>query len=118
MALVQGGEATSLWKGGWLFPGTSVPGQPGNTVVFGHRFRYLPPISNTFFNLDKLEPGDRFAVRWQGSDYEYIVRNVRTVEPTDFSVVASSIDERITLVTCAPAFSTTYRLVVTAGRVR
>lgn len=112
MPIVSGDQATALLKGGWLFPGTVQPGVVGNSVIFGHRFRYLPPISNTFFKLDKLVVGDQFAAHWNGVDYTYQVSEIKTIDPTDFSVVQPSTDARMTLITCAPAFSDSHRLVV------
>jgi sortase A len=112
MPVLEGGESV-LWKGGWLFPGTALPGAEGNSVIFGHRFRYLPPVSNTFFKLDKLVAGDTFSVRWGGKSYSYRVITVSTVEPTDFSVLQPTPGASLmTLITCAPAFSTKFRLVV------
>jgi len=114
MPLVAGDTADALLKGGWLFPGTVRPGRAGNSVVFGHRFRYLPPVSNTFFHLDEVAVGDTFIARYGGTDFVYRVTGIRTVVPTDFSILEAQGDKKLmTLVTCAPAFATTYRLVVT-----
>ena len=106
-------NADTLLKGGWVFPGPSEPGQVGNTVIFGHRFRYLPPISNTFYSLDKIEIGDTFTVAWKGQVYNYIVKEKKIIEPTDFSVLNQTPGKsEITLITCAPLFSTKQRLVI------
>ena len=40
-----------LSKGSWLVPNTSTPDKGGNTVITGHRFKYLPPNNLTFFLL-------------------------------------------------------------------
>lgn len=101
-----------LSKGGWLFSNTSTPDAGGNTVIFGHRFKYLPPISNTLFNLDKVDYGDTFTMTWQGQNYQYVVVEKRIIEPTDLSVLEPSSDSRITIVTCTPLFSTKQRLVI------
>ena len=83
-----------------------------NPVIFGHRFKYLPPASNTFYNLDKLNVGDEFSVFWKLKEYKYKIREIKIIEPTDFSVLAPSQTKQITLVTCAPLFSAKQRLVV------
>ena len=112
MPVFLGDNSNILWKGGWLFPTTSRPEAGGNSVIFGHRFRYLPPISNTFYNLDKVEIGDEFVFVWNGKEYKYKVSDKKIIEPTDLSVIQPTKDSRITLITCAPLFSTKQRLVV------
>lgn len=112
MPIFESDSVNTLLKGGWIFPGTSTPDKGGNTVVFGHRFRYLPPISNTFYSLDKINIGDTFTVAWKGQLYTYKVREKKIIEPTDFSVLNKTSDAEITLITCAPLFSTKQRLVV------
>jgi sortase A len=112
MPLFAGDDSNVLLKGGWLFPGTALPGQQGNSVIFGHRFRYLPPVSNTFFHLDELKVGEEFTVQYEGQAYTYRVIGTSIIEPTDFSVLEQGDKKWITLITCAPAFSTKYRLVV------
>jgi len=107
----------ALWLGAWLWPDGSQPGQIGNTVIFGHRFRYLPPLSNTLFKLDRVTIGDPITVVWHGTTYTYRVLGSRVIEPTDLSVLAASSDERITIITCTPVFSTKQRLVITAIRI-
>jgi len=115
MPIFSGSSANALLRGGWLFPGTSTPDRAtGNTVIFGHRFRYLPPISNTFYALDKINFGDEFTFTWQGNTYKYKVTGKSTIEPTDFSVLNQTQAPTITLITCAPLFSTKQRLVITA----
>ena len=71
MPIYQSKNADVLAKGGWIFPGTSTPNSGSNTVIFGHRFRYLPPISNMFYHLDLVKAGDEFQISWQGIAYRY-----------------------------------------------
>ena len=111
------GEA-ALYTGAWLWPDGSRPGRAGNTVIFGHRFRYLPPLSNTLFKLDKVAVGDSITIKWKDVTYTYRVTGSRVIEPTDLSPLDKTSDERITIVTCTPVFSTKQRLVVTAVRVQ
>ena len=114
MPLFKSTSAGVLAKGGWIFPNTSTPDLGGNTVIFGHRFRYLPPISNTFFHLDEIKTGDEFTIAWNGIIYRYKVSEIKIIEPTDFSVLSPSDKPIVTLITCAPLFSTKQRLVVIA----
>ncbi|HXV26677.1 MAG TPA: sortase, partial [Candidatus Paceibacterota bacterium] len=109
MPMLTGGEEV-LEEGAWLTG--AEPGTPGNAVIFGHRFKYLPPLSNTMFNLDELAVGDVFTVRWQGADLHYRVVETAVVQPTDVWVARDFGDERVTLITCTPVWSTAQRLVV------
>lgn len=113
MPLFESAKADVLLKGGWIFPRTSLPGKMSNTVIFGHRFRYMPPISNTFYNLDKVAVGDMFSITWKGTLFTYKITDKRIIDPANLSVfLESSDDSRITLITCAPLFSTKQRLIV------
>lgn len=112
MPIFLSDDSDVLWKGGWLFPSNSRPNLGGNSVIFGHRFRYIPPISNTFYHLDKIDFGDEIIFSWEGKEYKYKVVEKRIIEPTDLSVIKPTEDNRLTLITCAPLFSTKQRLVV------
>lgn len=110
--LVEGKDAGALLYGAWRYPGTSRPNQGSNTVIFGHRFRYLPPNNTTFYKLDKLAVGDAFSVTWGGKTYRYTVAETKIIQPNDFSVVQETEKSTVTLITCSPLFSTKERLVV------
>ncbi len=112
MPLFESDKLSILWKGGWVFPGTSTPDKGGNTVIFGHRFRYLPPINNTFFSLDKIQMDDTFTVVWKGTIYHYQVIDKKVIEPSDFSILSQSSEQEVTLVTCTPLWTSKQRLVV------
>jgi LPXTG-site transpeptidase (sortase) family protein len=114
--VVEGKDAGALLYGAWRYPGTSAPPRGGNTVLFGHRFRYLPPNNTTFFYLDKLKTSDEIAVEWHGKTYHYRVSGSKVIAPDDFSIMAQTSTPTLTLVTCTPLFSTKNRLVVTAER--
>jgi LPXTG-site transpeptidase (sortase) family protein len=109
----KNGEA-ALWTGAWLWPNGARPGQTGNMVVFGHRFRYLPPLSNTLFKLDRVAVGDIITVHWKNADYRYRVIGSSVIEPDNLSVLAPSSKKLLTIITCTPVFSTSHRLVVIA----
>lgn len=105
-------EQVGLNLGAWRLPESSTPDQGGNTVITGHRFKYLPPNNLTFYLLDKLRVGDIFSVIWQGKDYYYRVKELKVVLSTDLSVLDPSDQPIITLFTCTPIYSTKNRLVV------
>ncbi len=105
-ATVQiGGE--DLNKSLIQYPGTALPGRPGNTVVFGHSI--LPIFYNPknyiaiFSLLPTLKKGDEINVNYDGISYQYSVEEMFEVGPTDVQVLdQDSSDSFMTLVTCTP----------------
>lgn len=118
LALTESPNSNVLWKSGWVFPNGVTPGQTGNTVLFGHRFRYLPPVSNTLYHLDKIEFGDEFQIQWKGQTLRYAVSEIKIIQPTDLSVLDQTDDSRVTIITCWPLFSTEKRLVVIGSLIK
>jgi LPXTG-site transpeptidase (sortase) family protein len=118
------GQKSNVWDvplhfaAGWLK--TSAPlGLPGNTVLDGHHNMY----GEVFKNLINLQIGDAITLYSSSQERVYIVAqklilqyayqpievlraNARYINPTA--------DERLTLVTCWPPTSNTYRLIIIA----
>ncbi len=95
--IVEGTDLYSLMIGPGHLTGTAVPGEAGNAVVSAHR--------DTFFrNIMKLTPGDRILIERGGRSFTYAVEGFRIVNPNDVSVTAPTNDNRLTLVTCDPAY--------------
>lgn len=105
-------DAYGMERGFWHFPLSSQPGNKGNTVIIAHRFKYLPPRTDTFFNLDKVKVGDKIIVNQKDASYRYTVVETKIVDKTDRSILLSTSDYRITLVTCTPLWTSRQRLVV------
>jgi sortase A len=112
--IVEGVDESALDRGAWHIPGTSTPDRGGNTVISGHRFRYLPPNNTTFYLLNKLRSGDLIQIQWDNQLYHYRVTDTREVEPTQVEILQNTTDTRLTLFTCTPILSTARRLVITA----
>lgn len=100
-----GGE--DLSKSLIQYPGTSMPGQLGNPVIFGHSV--LPVFFNPknylsiFSTLPKLDKGDEIFIEFEDSKYRFIVENMFEVLPTDLRVLDQDrSDSYLTLVTCTP----------------
>lgn len=102
----------TLAKGGWMYSGNSTPDKGGNTVIFGHRWLYKPPLKNTFYNLDNAQIGDQFTITWNNQTYNYQISEVKIVNPTDVYVLNPTDSPQVTLITCTPLFSTKQRLVI------
>lgn len=101
-----------LSKGAWRVPQSSTPDKGGNTVITGHRFKYLPPNNLTFYLFDKLQTGDIVAVIWEDKNYFYRIKEIKIVADTEISIMAPSLEPILTLFTCHPIYSTEKRLVV------
>ncbi len=115
--VVTDNEVYGLSLGAWLDPKGSTPDQGGNTVITGHRFKYLPPNNITFYLFHKLVPGDTFSVVWEGEDYYYRVKEIKIVEPSDASPYNESEEAILTMYTCHPIYSTEKRLVVISEQI-
>lgn len=112
-ALFSGVDRPTLRKGPGHMPGTPLPGQPGNSVLSGHRTTYGRP----FFDLDLLEPGDLIEVESATGTHVYEVREMEIVLPTDVWVTNFRPGGWLTLTTCHPKFSARERLIVWAEMV-
>lgn len=101
------------------YPQTALPGQLGNTVIFGHSV--LPQFFNPksyltiFATLFRLKPDEEILVDFDKIKYKYKVEEMFEVKPTDFSVLEQRFDGRyLTLITCSPPGTYLRRLVVRA----
>lgn len=100
----------TLNQGPGHMPWTPLPGQPGNSVISGHRTTYGAP----FFDLDLLEPGDVIEVETAIGVHTYTVRDTIIVTANDVWVTDPKPGAWLTLTTCHPKFSAAQRLIVQA----
>ena len=91
-------------------PDTALPGQPGNTVISGHRTTYGAP----FRNLAKTHKGDLIAVTTASGSHLYQTVEKRIVMPNETWVTGQWEGSWLTLTTCNPTFSSRERLIVFA----
>jgi len=89
------------------YPGTALPGKPGNSVIFGHSVLpifYNPKNYISIFSLlPILKIGDEIDVNYDGVSYVYRVEAMFEVLPTDIQVLDQDYsDSFVTLVTCVP----------------
>lgn len=101
------------------YPGTSLPPQNGNAVIFGHST--LPQLFNPmdyktiFATLYRLKIDDQIFILISGVSYEYKIYGITVVEASDTSFFAQQYDNSyLTLVTCTPPGTTWKRLIVKA----
>ncbi len=115
--VIIGGQ--DLAKGIIHYKGTSVPGELGQPVLFGHsnlpQFYSPSSYKTVFTELSDLEIGDRIKIEYDGVDYDFQVVSLRIVKPDDFTVLEQYYNYRgLRLITCVPPGTTWERLVVDA----
>jgi LPXTG-site transpeptidase (sortase) family protein len=112
-----------LKRGVAHFRGTPLPGDGGNSFIYGHsavesffsRNRNLP--ETIFSRLNDIDIGQKVVVKRDDKVIEYIVRNKKIVEPDDFTILQPIHNkETVTLMTCWPLGLGTKRLIVVAER--
>ena len=108
--IYEGVDRETLKLGPGHIPWTSLPGQPGNAVLSGHRTTYGRP----FFDLDQLQLGDVIEVETAIGISVYTVRDREIVTPTDVWVTEPREGSWLTLTTCNPKFSARERLIIFA----
>jgi len=108
--IVEGVSRANLKNGIGHMPSTPLPGQPGNSVLPGHRTTYGAP----FHELDLLEVGDVIEVETALGINVYEVRESIIVRPTEIWVTQPRPGSWITLSTCNPKFSSRQRLIIFA----
>jgi sortase A len=109
-AVVEGISRSDLKNGVGHMPETPLPGQPGNSVMSGHRTTYGAP----FHEFDTLKVGDLIEVETGLGIHTYEVRETIIVRPTEVWVTDAREGAWLTLTTCHPKFSSRRRLVVFA----
>jgi sortase A len=109
--VVEGVEVSDLKRGPGHYPGSPLPGQPGNAAIAGHRTTYGAP----FNRLDELDPGDAILVTTEQGSFRYEVREQLIVSPDQVEVLDDFGDDRMTLTACHPKYSARQRIVVVAA---
>lgn len=106
------------------YPGTAGPGRVGNFALAGHRNTHGEP----FRYVNRLRKGDVIGVRTRSGSYTYRVDLVLPqTSPRDTGVIApvprsltkpsygyDELGSYLTLTTCTPEYTSTYRLIVWA----
>ena len=119
--VVVGVGTEDLRKGPGHYGSTPLPGQPGNAAIAGHRTTYGAP----FGRIDELAPGDRIIVETLQGTFVYRVvqhsddlagRGIghSIVAPSAVEVLDDYGDNRLTLTSCHPKYSSRQRIVVQA----
>lgn len=111
VAIGEGVDMDTLKCAVGHFPETAMPGEKGNFCVAGHRsYTY----SEYFNRLNEVTCGDEITVQSKKGTYKYKVSDIKVVLPSEVSVLDSTEDATLTLVTCTPPRIATHRLIVKA----
>jgi len=95
--ILEGTDDRTLRRAVGHIPGTSLPGQPGNVAIAGHR--------DTFFRaLRDVRQDDEITLMTLEGSYRYRVDSIKVVEPEDTQVLNNSGGDLLTLVTCYPFY--------------
>lgn len=97
------------------YPGTAMPGQPGNFALAAHRTTWGKP----FHRIADLRVGDAIVVETEAGWYTYRFRTLEYVTPDEVSVLApvpqvpdaQANGAYITLTSCSPMYSLAERIV-------
>lgn len=105
------------------FQGTPLPGDGGNSFIYGHSsvpnfFRNNQNMAEIIFSkLNDVDIGSEVLVQKDGKELKYTVRRKKIIEATDFDVLKPEGDkETITMMTCWPLGIPSKRLIVVAER--
>ena len=78
-------------------PGTPMPGENGNMVLTGHRDTFFRPLRN-------IRRDDIILLATLLGQFRYRVLSTQVVSPDDLSVLHTSRNEILTLITCYPFY--------------
>jgi LPXTG-site transpeptidase (sortase) family protein len=105
------------------FKGTPLPGDGGNSFIYGHSavdsfFSRHPDDPETIFSrLENIEIADTITIKKDGKILTYVVQKKKITEPDNFDVIVGvSRKETVTLMTCWPLGIGSKRLIVIAER--
>jgi LPXTG-site transpeptidase (sortase) family protein len=102
--------SAQLDRGPAWWPITGRPGGGDTIAVAGHRTTHTRP----FYFLERLRPGDRITIAYQGLTYVYRVSRSRVVSSENLHIADAVGHERLLLTACTPRGSAQFRLVVEA----
>lgn len=93
--ILEGVGSQTLRVGLGHVPGTSLPGQPGNMVIAGHRDTFFRP-------LRKIEICDEVSIATTARTYYYQVRSFEIIDPHNVNALRFHNKNELTLITCYP----------------
>lgn len=108
-APVNGEWQVADWAVGHLTT-TPFAGQNGNSALSAH-----DDIKGELFKrISELRPGDRVVLLNSHASYTYLVTSEQLVDPSDVGVLNPTATPTVTLISCAPYWVDTQRVIVQA----
>ncbi len=95
--VIEGTSTTTLRRAAGHIAGTSLPGQPGNVGISGHRDTFFRPLRN-------IRRNDIITLTTLYGEYHYRVVSTKVVSKYDITVLDASGNEILTLITCYPFY--------------
>lgn len=117
------GGPEALEKGAWhRFPERGDPEKGGNFILSAHRFQLgMTPqqtrAKSPFYNLDKLDKGDKITIKYNNLTYTYEVEEKYDVERTAVEIEAPSEAHKLTLYSCSLKGEKDGRIVLEAKQI-
>ena len=114
------GSETVMEKGAWWRrPDNGNPADGGNFVLSAHRFIMgLTPQQtlrkSPFYNIDKLEIGDKISIDYSGKRYKYTISKIFAVAPDAVEIEQRTDRPQLTLYSCTLGGSADGREVIVA----
>jgi LPXTG-site transpeptidase (sortase) family protein len=106
------------------FKGTPLPGDGGNSFIYGHSAvesffsRHQDDPETIFSKLENAELSDTIEITKDGFTYRYNVIKQTIIEPDEFDVISGKPGkETVTLMTCWPLGVGSKRLIVIGERI-
>ena len=107
----------ALLTGAVRYPGSGVPGEKGNVLMFGHS-SHLPVVHNqaykAFNDIQKLKAGEPIFIIGTDKVYIYAVEKVEEANTTTGEIPLAVSGAKLTLATCDNFGAKSDRFIVTA----
>ena len=107
----------ALLSGAGRYPGSGVPGEEGNVLMFGHS-SHLPVVYNqaykAFNDIQKLKEGEPIFILGTDKVYVYAVEKVEEANTTTGEIPLAVEGAKLTLATCDNFGAKSDRFIVTA----
>ena len=100
------GPASVMEHGAWWRkPENGNPKDGGNFVLSAHRFIMGMTPQQTlrkspFYNINRLDIGDKIIVDYNGKRYEYLISEKRSVKPETVEIEQRTAQPQLTLYSC------------------
>lgn len=95
LPIVHGTDSKQLSEGVGHYIGSALPGERNNSVLAGHR-------DTVFRGLGKVQIGDQIQVETVAGVFTYVIEKQQIVEEDDRTIIVSSDEPLLTVVTCYP----------------